>query len=203
MRQPGGVGVPWGSSSRACLLQGHAERSAQRQQEELGLLSLPSSLVCSKAICSFTKRVGTQSCWPIDALFYSWENQSTGRGGGGFTRHRPGGTEGAVLPGSGCGASPPPGSPLQPPPGWIPGKSSFNPDLITFKDKQSSSLPLGKLSQQGSFRYWSEARLQARLPSPEVQRNFPCRWRQENLSREGNQQHSELVRGTWEGGLWG
>lgn len=73
--------------------------------------------------------------------------------------------------GSGCGASPPPGSPLQLPPGWIPGKSSFNPDLITFKDKQSSSLPLGKLSQQGSFRYWSEAR----LLSPEEQRNFPCR----------------------------
>lgn len=47
MRQPGGVGVPWGSGSRGRLLQGRTER----QQEELGLLSLPSSLVCFKAIC--------------------------------------------------------------------------------------------------------------------------------------------------------
>lgn len=47
MRQPGGVGVPWGSGSRGRLLQGRSER----QQEELGLLSLPSSLVCFKAIC--------------------------------------------------------------------------------------------------------------------------------------------------------
>ena len=67
--------------------------------------------------------------------------------------------------GSGCRASPP-GSPLQFPLGRIPVRSSFNLDLVTCKDRQASSLPLGKPSQQGSFRCSYKAKPQPRLVSP-------------------------------------
>lgn len=95
----------------------------------------------------FTKEDSGPDQFAHQCLIYSWGNWGTGKD-------------------SPTNAFSPPGSPLQCPPGWIPWRSCFNPDLIIHKDRQASSLPLGKHSQQGSFRYWYKAKLQLRLVGP-------------------------------------